>query len=200
MLLWISRTHHVIITTSKERGIMETILLAGVHGVGKGFFLEKVKENIKCYSVYSASNMIERYKLSADAGYKKVNNVNCNQDILINAIKKERISNTKNFIIDGHLCIFNADGDVQRIPEYFIINAKITAIVLLQDDPKLIYTRLTQRDSEKISIEDLQRMQDEELKYACELQDKFQIKYRIITHKYTGEQFEELLNNIGRGA
>lgn len=43
MLLWISRTHHVIITTSKERGIMETILLAGVHGVGKGFFSKETQ-------------------------------------------------------------------------------------------------------------------------------------------------------------
>ena len=54
---------------------MKVILLSGVHGVGKGFFLEQVKKNIEEYNVYSASKLIERYKSPTDAGYKKVCNV-----------------------------------------------------------------------------------------------------------------------------
>lgn len=95
---------------------MKVILFSGVHGVGKGFFLEQVKKNIEEYNVYSASKLIERYKSPTDAGYKKVCNVNNNQDILIEAIKKEKLHSTKDFIIDGHLCVFNAEGKVERIP------------------------------------------------------------------------------------
>lgn len=176
---------------------MKRILFSGVHGVGKGFFLEKVKENIYNYEVYSASKLIERYQPSADAGYKKVSNVNNNQDILIKAINDEKNHNKKDFILDGHLCIFNARGDVERIPEYFFINTNINGIILLQDAPQIIYDRINKRDANEIDISDIERMQEEERNYAKELQSKFQIKYVIISHECTGEQFEEKLKKIG---
>lgn len=176
---------------------MKAILFSGAHGVGKGFFLDKVKENIQHYDVYSASKLIERYQPSADAGYKKVSSVNNNQDILIKAIKEEKIHNVKDFIIDGHLCIFNRRGDVERIPEYFFVDAQITGIVLLQDEPRIICDRINQRDSIEMSMRDIESMQDEERKYARELQEKFQIEYIIISHECTGEQFEEKLRKMG---
>ena len=58
---------------------MKAILLSGVHGVGKGFFLENIKKYIQSYNIYSASSLIEKFQPSADAGYKKVSNVNSNQ-------------------------------------------------------------------------------------------------------------------------
>lgn len=176
---------------------MKAILFSGAHGVGKGFFLDKVKENIQHYDVYSASKLIEKYQPSTDAGYKKVSNVSNNQDILIKAIREEKLHSTRPFIIDGHLCIFNARGEVERIPEYFFADAQITGIVLLQDDPKIICERIKQRDSNKISMRDIESMQDEERKYARELQEKFQIKYIIVSHECTGRQFEEKLREIG---
>lgn len=176
---------------------MKAILFSGAHGVGKGFFLDKVKENIHHYDVYSASKLIEKYQPSTDAGYKKVSDVNNNQDILIKAIKEEKIRSIKDIIIDGHLCIFNARGEVERIPEYFFVDAQITGIVLLQDEPQIICERINQRDSNKISMRDIEIMQDEERKYAGELQDKFQIEYIIISHECTGKQFEEKLREIG---
>lgn len=176
---------------------MKAILFSGAHGVGKGFFLNKVKENIHHYDVYSASKLIEKYQPSTDAGYKKVSNVSNNQDILIKAIREEKLHNTRNFIIDGHLCIFNAKGEVKRIPEYFFTDAQITGIVILQDEPKIIYQRINQRDSNQVSMRDIESMQDEERKYARELQGRFQIEYIIISHECTGKQFEEILREIG---
>lgn len=82
---------------------MKVFLFSGVHGVGKGFFLKKIKNNAQQYSIYSASSLIERYQPSTDAGYKKVSNVNNNQDVLIKAIKEEINCSISNFIIDGHL-------------------------------------------------------------------------------------------------
>ncbi len=176
---------------------MKVILLSGTHGVGKGFFLDKVKASIQHYNVYTASALIERYQPSTDAGYKKVSNVNNNQDILIKAIKEEKLVSTNDIIIDGHLCVLNAKGEVERIPEYFFVDAQITGIVLLQDEPRIICDRLNQRDSNKISIKDIELMQNEEQKYAMELQNKNQIKCVKISHKCTGKQFEENLRNLG---
>lgn len=177
--------------------VMKVILLSGAHGVGKGYFLDKVKANIQNYEVYSASNLIERYQASTDAGYKKVKNVSNNQDILVKAIKEEMAHNEKDFILDGHLCIFNSNGEVERIPERFLFEAHIVGIVLLQDDPKVISARINQRDSNTICVTEIKIMQEEEKEYAKELQDKFDITYAVVSHECTGEQFEELLRKMG---
>lgn len=175
---------------------MKVILFSGAHGVGKGFFLDKVSEDIPQYQIYSASNLIERYQSSTDAGYKKVSNVNSNQDVLIKAIKEVRSNDAKSFILDGHLCIFNAKGEVERIPEYFFIETQITGIILLQDAPRIICDRIRQRDCNKISIHDIERMQNEEKNYAIDLEAEFQIKYEIITHECTGKQFGEKISKM----
>lgn len=149
--------------------------------------------------MYSASNLIEKYQPSTDAGYKKVSNVKNNQDVLIKAIKEAKANDINDFILDGHLCIFNAEGTVERIPEYFFEEAKINGIILLQDEDQIICDRINQRDSNKISVNDIKFMQEEEQKYADELKAKLQMEYEIITHECTGKEFEELLKNMGGG-
>ena len=67
---------------------MKRVLFSGVHGVGKSFFLKKISQRIEGYDIYSASALIEKYHASTDAGYKRVKNVDENQDILVRAIKE----------------------------------------------------------------------------------------------------------------
>lgn len=176
---------------------MKIILFSGAHGVGKGFFLNKVKENIQQYDVLSASSLIERYQPSTDAGYKKVKDINSNQDVLIKAIEEAMKKGSKDIILDGHLCIFNAKGEVERIPEYFFHKTHIVGIVLLHDDPRVICDRICNRDINHISVKDLEYMQDEECKYAMELEEKHHIKHVIISHEFTGALFEKILREIG---
>ena len=157
--------------------------------------------NIILYKQQYPISLLKRDKcmLSPVRHKNRLCNVNNNQDILIEAIKKEKLHSTKDFIIDGHLCVFNAEGKVERIPEYFFVDTGINGIVLLQDDPIVISQRINDRDAEKINVKDLREMQDEEYMYACELQNKFHIKYKVISHNYTGEQFKTLLSSIGGG-
>lgn len=178
---------------------MKVFLFSGAHGAGKGFFLKKVKEDIGSYDIYSASSLIERYHPATDAGYKRVSNVNDNQDILIKAIREEKFHNTKDFILDGHLCILNKQGAVERIPESFFADAQITGIVLLQDEPEMICERLRNRDSVGISIQIIEKMQNEEKIYARELQNRYHIRHAIISHECTGKQFADVLREIGGG-
>lgn len=175
---------------------MGIIMFSGVHGVGKGYFLDKMKGHLQHYEIYMASKLIEKYQPSADAGYKKVSDVNHNQEVLIRAIKEEARLNESNCIIDGHLCLFNMMGEIERVPEYFFVKAGITGIILLQDDPQVICERIRHRDSTQIRIEDIEKMQDEEEKYAQELKEKFQIKCRVVTHACTGEQLEIMMREM----
>ena len=110
---------------------------------------------------------------------------------------EEKAYNSKDFILDGHLCVFNAKGDIVRIPEYFFVNTKINGIILLQDEPRVIVERIVQRDSNRLEISTIENMQDEESKYASELQRKYQIEYVKISHECTGEVFERILRKIG---
>ncbi len=183
----------------QERSCNESFFIFGCPWSWKGFFLEKVKEDIGNYDIYSASSLIERYHPATDAGYKRVSNVNDNQNILIKAIREEKAHNTKDFILDGHLCILNKQGSVERIPESFFAGAQITGIVLLQDDPEMICERLRNRDSDGISIQIIEKMQNEEKIYARELQNKYHIRQAIISHECTGKQFADVLREIGGG-
>lgn len=176
---------------------MKSILFSGVHGVGKGFFLEKINKEIAGYNIYSASTLIEKYQPSTDAGYKKVRNVKNNQDILIKAIKEAKLKDENSFILDGHLCIFDVEENVVRIPENFFYETQIEGIVLLQDSPDVISDRINARDGKDISVQSIEKMQHEEQKFAEELWKKYKIPYVVITHECTGVEFLQRIQEIG---
>lgn len=176
---------------------MKNILLSGVHGVGKGFFLEKISEETTTYNIYSASALIEKYKPSTDAGYKKVRNVKNNQDVLIEAIKEAKLSDENGFILDGHLCLFDGEENAVRIPENFFGETQIEGIVLLQDRPDAIHGRINARDGKEISVQSIEKMQYEEQKFAEELWRKYKIPYVVITHECTGAEFIQRIQEMG---
>lgn len=176
---------------------MKTILFSGTHGVGKGFFLERVKDYVKQYNICTASELIGKYKSATDMGYKKVSSVKRNQDILITAINKEKCNDNRDLILDGHLCIYNKDGEIERIPEFFFMETNICNLILLQDNPEIISERLEKRDEKEVKAEEIERMQNEELVYARELKEKLGIKFVVITHEVTGEQFKNYLDRMG---
>lgn len=130
-------------------------------------------------------------------GYKMVSSVKDNQDILITAIKEEKSNDDRDLILDGHLCIYNKQGEIERIPEYFFVETNIKNVFILQDDPKIISERLRKRDKKEIQIEDIQKIQNEELAYARELKEKLGTNFVVITHKVTEEQFKKYLNKMG---
>lgn len=176
---------------------MSIILFSGIHGVGKNFFLNKLDRQQLSYAVYTASELIGRYQAPTDAGYKKVSNVESNQNVLLRAINEVVEECQKDIILDGHLCVFNAIGDVERIPWDFFEKVELGGIILLQDEPKTIGKRLASRDTKSVKLEDLARMQEEETAYAKELADRLHIEYEIISHDCTSEQFVSILNRMG---
>lgn len=72
------------------------------------------------------------------AGYKKVSNVDDNQDTLIRAIMEEKAYNSKNFIFDGYLCVFNTKGDIVRIPEYFLSIRRLMELYFYKTNLELL--------------------------------------------------------------
>ncbi len=71
---------------------LKTIILSGVHGVGKGHWVQKVYSEKDDFICLTASELISEYKDANDAGYKKVNDVKGNQGLLLVAIKNNQES------------------------------------------------------------------------------------------------------------
>jgi RHS repeat-associated protein len=89
------------------------LFISGIHGVGKSYFCEKVKSCLGI-NAYSASTLISELKSELFKKDKLIADIENNQGYLLAAVKKldemEQI-----YLLDGHLCLLNAQGDVQRI-------------------------------------------------------------------------------------
>ena len=83
------------------------IILSGVHGVGKGYFIENKLVHAPNLTVISASGIIAQYHDAEDAGNKRVNDVEGNQKILLNALKNYFEIHKENVLLDGHLVILD---------------------------------------------------------------------------------------------
>ena len=136
------------------------IFVSGVHGVGKSYFCNLVKDSVGI-ETYSASALIATKKRSEFAKNKLIPDIDENQQFLLWAVDELRTL-CQNFILDGHFCLLNASGEVQRIPYGTFAMLKPDAIVLLTENPEIIASRRRKRDS----IEYFQR---EERLYADEV-------------------------------
>ena len=90
------------------------IMLGGVHGVGKSYLCEKIKEKRLC-EVYTASHLIRQINYGYSDQNKRVDSINNNQNILLDAISKHIPDNTK-IILDGHFCLINSINIIEDIP------------------------------------------------------------------------------------
>ena len=172
-------------------------LLSGVHGVGKGYFLENIlKGNDSTYTILEASKLIRQYKDAEDAGYKMVKDVSDNQKVLLKALIAEKRQIKTDIILDGHLCLINKSGDIERIPEEFLHKASVYGIILLQDDVESIIKRQNLRDGIGLEKQTISKIQEDEVKYCELLKNKLNISYIVITGECTYNQFIEKLNQM----
>lgn len=173
---------------------MGIILFSGVHGVGKGYFL-KHRDISDQYTVVSASYLISKHKKPADAGYKKVKDISKNQDVLTDELLKLK-KDVNNIILDGHICLRNKEGNMERISKNFFTESGIKGIILLQDDSKKISQRIFERDSKTIDEESIKKIQNEEIAYAKFLKKNLGIAYYIVSHLTTKMDLLEILNQM----
>lgn len=175
-----------------EKGI---ILFSGAHGVGKGHFIkENLKDGEEHILCVSASGLIRQYRNSEDAGYKKVKDVNENQEILLFALKHMEIPKDKIILLDGHLCIINSNSNIERISETFILKAQIKGVILLQEAVPVIAQRQNLRDGISLSAGMIREIQYEEKLYAELLLKKYQIPFEVISGGCSRNKFLEIIN------
>lgn len=154
------------------------IFVAGIHGVGKTTICSKIckKSGIKHYS---ASELISKYKVENFKKDKKVENISKNQNILYHAVRKY-LDNDKYYLLDGHFCLININGNVERIPLDIFERLPIREIVVLIDKAENIRLKLMNRDSNKYSLDFIKEFQNNEIEYAKEISKRLRVCCRCI--------------------
>jgi len=143
------------------------IFISGVHGSGKSYFCEKVKDSCG-YPSYSASTLIAERKEAGFSSDKLIPDIDDNQQYLLTAIRVLNDNNVS-FLLDGHFCLLDANGVVTRIARSTFEILKPEALVLVTENPDIIASRRYERDGIRHDVEDIRHFQNEETLYAEEL-------------------------------
>ena len=160
------------------RGVMLVIFVSGIHGVGKTYFCNLVREKINIQS-YSASQLIATKRNKIFSADKLVSDIYDNQTLLVEAIKELR--EREEFILDGHFCLLNELGKITRIPSDTYTLLKPDVMILLTEQPEIIADRRFQRDGVYQETSDISAFQEEEKKYAEEIAEKVGIPL-VVSH------------------
>ncbi|MBF0329952.1 MAG: AAA family ATPase [Nitrospirae bacterium] len=163
------------------KGRHKIIFVGGVHGVGKTTLCASLcsKFGIEHYSASDLISKIKQVKFSS----KRTSDIERNQDILITALD-EFTGYDKYFLLDGHFVLIDNKDNIIRIPYSTYAAMSPAAIVLLNDTPEAIFLRLKERDKEKITVEQLRALQEEEIGYSKEVASALAIPY-LLTNPLT---------------
>lgn len=167
----------------------EIHFIGGIHGAGKGTICKVVCEQTKLIHI-SASELLKWNEISS-VNNKKVKKIQSTQDRLINGLSNT-VRPNESYLLDGHFCLFNADGEVEEVPiETFEKIAPRTVSVVTTDEA-LIKERLEKRDKETYDLKVLSEMQQKELKYAEQVASHLKVHFM----KITAENYQSLIDEL----
>lgn len=166
------------------------IFIGGIHGSGKGTLCKKISSQTGIPH-YTASELLNWNEVSPDVKNKKVIDIPDTQNRLINGLKEIKKKH-QSFLLDGHFCLFNKNGIVEKIESEIFKNINPNFIVFVSSSPEEVQKRLKTRDGKIYSIALLQEMQMVEESHAKEIAFSLDIPYFHLTH----EILPDLINLI----
>lgn len=187
----------IFYTNTKSKYLMakskKIIFIGGIHGVGKGTFVDAVRA--KCPSVEGLScSTILKWKNPA---HKEVENVEENQNGLL-ANLPYFIDMDKEYLLDGHFCLLTENGAIERVPLNVFETINPDMILLIEEKPTIICQRLQQRDSVLYSIELLNSFLQEERNYAKEVAEALGIPIKICNSEIWTSCIDEVVSYLNQ--
>lgn len=167
------------------------IFVSGVHGVGKTFFCNRVKEQCGI-NTYSASKLIAEKRNIGFSADKIVSDIDENQSLLLEAIDELRETGNE-FILDGHFCLLESDGLISRIPMDTYTSLRPDKIILLTEQPSVIVARRFQRDGIVVEEADVDSFQREEMAYAEEVARNLGVQLIVSLGSYDLENIIQMI-------
>lgn len=160
-------------------GMMKFI--CGVHGVGKSSYC-KVLQYKSGLNVFSASRLVDEKLSLKQKNTKRIDQIDIRQLLLVQAVS-ELQTEYEDFIMDGHLCLVNQYGLVERSPESVFEQFGISELYIVVDEAQIICERLQKRDNIIMDVGFVATFQNQELDYAYRLASKLNIELHIINRQ-----------------
>ena len=151
------------------------IFVGGIHGVGKTSICRAIESKIDI-ELRSASVLLRWKELPRGGTQKRVWDINETQRLLIEEIDKQ-LDRSRYYLLDGHLCLLDHQGQSKRIPFSTMTAISPIAICVVTENPLKIAERLSLRDNKFYSTTDLDEMQNEEMQYGIEIAEKLSIPF-----------------------
>lgn len=144
------------------------IFVGGIHGVGKTTTCQDLAEKLGLRHK-SASEIIREERAEAiSLDSKRVDDVPGNQRLLLRGIQRYVVAQDS-LLLDGHLTIINSHGAIDPIDISVFERLGIDLIVVIEDEPDAIVSRLNTRDGYTSSAETVAAHQEAEVAHAKEL-------------------------------
>ena len=144
--------------------------VGGIHGVGKSTICKSICEKFNI-NYLSASEVLKWSKLNTDINNKKVDDISFTQYLLINGLN-DKVNKNAHYILDGHYCLFNKEGNVERIPFDTFQKINPASLHVITGNIDEIKKHLEERDQRPYSYKLLEEMQDAEIEYANEISQR----------------------------
>lgn len=151
--------------------------IGGIHGAGKGTICKQVCEQSDL--VYLSASELIKWNEISEIDNKKVLNIPNTQDRLLaglNVVKKD----TESYLLDGHFCLFNADGEIEMVPIETFEKIIPNSIIVVTEKVEIIKTRLEKRDNKIYEQIVLERMQDIETKHAEKIALHLNVPFLVV--------------------
>jgi adenylate kinase len=145
----------------------QIVFAGGIHGVGKSTLCYEISAALSI-GYLSASEVLKWKDLNMDEKNKKVVDIPDTQSRLINGLKAV-VDVDKNYLLDGHYCLFNKEGEVTTVPIETFVRINPIALILVTNSISIIKAALEQRDQKTYDTGILEMMQERETSYAHEV-------------------------------
>lgn len=165
----------------EDRGV--SAFIGGVHGVGKTTICKNALDPLG-FDCCSASSLIRR-RVTMHKTDKRVKNVDGNQAVLIRESTKEA-ARTLLYGLDGHFCLLNAQGEIERLPIEVFRALKLDLLVLVDSTVEVVRAHLQQRDGTAWTKTRVSRLMSAERAHAKAVAAELGIPLLVIDA--TGEQ------------
>lgn len=189
--MWLLNRTCIVIESSNYQMFENIFFVGGIHGVGKSTFCKSICNSLSM-NYLSASDVLKWSRLSKNSAYKKVEDINLTQDLLIKGLN-DIVERNKYYILDGHYCLLNSKNEIEEVPFHFFKEIIPIAFGLVIDSPNTIREKLELRDKIVYEIDLLELMQAKEIGYASELSIRF--RKELYIHEI-GKDYSELLVSL----
>ena len=169
------------------------IFIGGIHGVGKGTLCKKVADELDMVHL-TASAVLKWSDFAEDQANKRVKDDKFTKDRLLENLDKI-IQPQKTYLLDGHFCLQNNEGVIEKVPDDIFIGINPIKIVLVTVEPEEIGRRLFQRDGKEYDVNLLKQMQEIEKAHALHVSQLLGREFYEI-HSDSIDKFREILNVI----